>query len=266
MPIYFSLGESEALALLHLKQSLKTVKVENTTDKLDIVTCLLPPAELVSVLNIDVYADGQVKLSPEKSRSLVSDILVFCKLRKWNKQYLKCKLGKWTLAFLLRRLLLSVSEKVKAKHINLERFRPATSDRMELRMIVLLVVLIRADMTVLLKDFVVCTDACNYGGTVVYTAHEEEHSLQLLHSYFKNRVNWVKQQSWSVAIKHKRRKSQHIHLLEEESIVLSIRRGLKKARTIEKRLYISPKAKQSKARVKRVAAFSHRYIMCVDGS
>lgn len=236
---YFSLGESEELASQHLGQVLKVTERENLPAKPSKVTLPSPPAELVTVLGIDIYADGQLRPNPEKMRNLIADTLAFCKFRKWNKRHLESILGKWAWFLLLRRPLFSVLDKVyKAKDDNRDLFRPQASARKELKMLVAMAPLLRTDMTRQMADFVICTDACNYGGAVVYTRLDKGESFQLLHSSFDDKTNWVKRQNWHVAIKHRWIKRQHIHVLEGEAIVLAVRWMVRKATNHRRRVIL----------------------------
>lgn len=129
---------------------------------------------------IDIHADGQLRPDSEKMQMLLIETEDFCNFKKWSRRQLESILGKWAWVLILQRPLFSVLAKIyKVKASTPEIVEPTARARQEFRLLISLAPMIQTDLALPFSDLVIATDACNYGGAVVYRIVLREESLEL---------------------------------------------------------------------------------------
>lgn len=101
--------------------------------------------------------------------------------------------------------------------------KPTKAMRNELRLLCRLHMFRRADLMKPVSDVVMCTDASQSGGGVVYSRCDTEISTKVSQMSFDQYEEWIRKQEWLTSIKYKWKEEEPIHLLEGEALVLGVR-------------------------------------------
>ena len=235
---YFSIGISRKISKKYLDRVVEKcaeLRIPAKESKL-----IQPGEKEVTILGMDVSESGFIFPSRIKFEVLVAYTWDFLKRNKWKPQVVKKLLGHWAWNLLLRRPIFSVlAETYKFAALpdeNVAR-RPSNQMRRELYTLVGLSPFIQARITRPYAEFILCTDASLRGGGVVYCRSPSvfPHATR---TDLSSRVQFVREQKWHTAIKHKWRSEKPIHILEGEALVLGLKWFLRSQRNFGRRIIV----------------------------
>jgi len=234
---YFSIGGDKDLANDYLQRVLVACERKGVPAKESKI--VMPTLESETMIGIESCGDGVLRPDVGKMKSLLEYTCFFVKLRKWKKKDLQIVLGRWAWAILLKRCLFCVfAEVYKASEDEAEYITPTRAMRNEFRLASRLQGFIRADLRKPFSDIVLCTDASNEGGGVVYYRTTSEVSIRVSHMDIEEYHQWIRRREWITCIRYRWKELEKIHLLEGEALILGIRWFLRDVSNMATRVII----------------------------
>ena len=237
---YFSLGTNASIARRELDKVVAKCEELGIPAKEGKVEG--PEMTTMTILGFEFTREGVVRPEPERLKALIEFTTRYANFRCWRKSTLERLLGKWAWTILLKRGLFSVLEKVywavEGAREEDQKIKPSRAMRNELRLLCRLHMFIRADLRKPFSEVVMCTDASNHGGGVVYTRCDTDTSTRVSQKPFEESREWVKEQKWITSIKYKWKEEERIHLLEGEALVLGVRWFIRTSANHGKRLLV----------------------------
>ncbi len=164
-----------------------------------------PESERTIILGIEFNSDGVLRSDAEKLKTLLGFTHQYVLLRRWKKRTLERLLETWAWTVQLKRCIYSVFEKVYwalEQDPDSDSVTPIRAIRNEFRLICRLHMFIRADLLRPFSTTVICTDASNTAGRVVYTRTSASTATELSQQPIDTYREWIRKQEWATSICH----------------------------------------------------------------
>lgn len=235
---FFVLGATPKILLEQLNQVIRVCTERNIPPHPEKV--VTPGAENPTVvLGLEIWQDGVIRPEREKLGKVRRITAAYAEFRSWKTVTLQRILGHWTWFLLLRRPLLSVFSAVYTHTHKPSEFvfKPTRAMREELRCICRLSPCVSANLRRRFNHVCISTDASLWGAGVTYAEMTDEEG-QNMHQDPENVRDFVKSKPWKLAVRHKWKKTEKIHILEGEAVLLGIRWALRNQANHGKRLAI----------------------------